>query len=88
MDCLAYFGLRWPGLNCVKSCKDKSVICGFFFFSFGGLKRAHGVTAGKIFPLGSGLGSMMQKMDCSANFGQLQADFNYVKHCKRKVVKS
>ena len=60
----------------MKSCKDKTVIFGVFFCPFGGLKRAHGVTAGKIFPLGSGFGSMMQKMDGLANFGPLQADFN------------
>ena len=29
----------------------------------------------------------MQRMDCLANFGPLQADFNCVKHCKGKVVK-
>ena len=51
------------------------------------LKRGHGVTAGNIFPLGRGLGPMMERMDCLANFGPLQADFNCVKHCKRKVVK-
>ena len=44
---------------------------------------------GKLFSLGGEfLGPMMQRMDCLANFGPLQADFNCVKHCKRKVVKS
>ena len=87
MDSLAYFGLLRPGLNCVKPCMGKTVIFDGFSCPFGGQKRACGVTAGKIFPLGSRLGPMIQRMDCLANYGPLQANYNCVKHCKGKVVK-
>ena len=72
----------------MKPCKGTSGIFVGFFCPFGGLKRAHGVTAGKIFPRGSGLDPMMHRMDCLANFGPPHTDFNCVKHCKGKVVKS
>ena len=82
------FGTYWVTMTCGKPCQGKTVIFGGVFCTFGGLKRGHGVTAGNIFPFGHGLGPMMERMDCLANFGPLQADFNCVKHCKRKVVKS
>ena len=71
-----------------KLCQGKTGILRGVLCPFGGLKRAHVVTAGKILPLGRGLGPMMQWMDCLANFDPLQAISYCVKHCKRKVVKS
>ena len=64
------FGTFWVTMTCGKPCQGKTVIFGGDSCMFGGLKRGHGVTAGNIFPLGRGLGPMMERMDCLANFGQ------------------
>ena len=72
MDCLVNFRPLQPDINRLNPCWGLTVVWGGFFYPFGDLLGAPGVTDRGLILLGSGLGPSERWMDCPANFGPLQ----------------
>ena len=93
LECLTTFEPLQPDFNCVKPCKGKTVNLRGVFCHLGGqtsgvwpLGSAPGFKAEGLGLLGCGWGPTMRWMDCLANFGPLQPDFNFMKPCQGKMV--